>query len=80
MGGEKQSLLHSSKHSNRNIDLTFTNLGGIKRETLKMGTSDHWLEFDKNSIFPHVHWKAYEAILTLLQEFWQKGTEYRDAS
>ncbi|CAF4157481.1 unnamed protein product, partial [Rotaria magnacalcarata] len=74
------SLSNSSKRSNRNIDLTFTNLGGIRGETLKMGTSDHWpimitcenLVFDKNSIFPHVHWKAYEAILTLLQEFWQR--------
>ncbi|CAF4913904.1 unnamed protein product, partial [Rotaria socialis] len=74
------SLSNSSKRSNRNIDLTFTNLGGTKGVTLKMGTSDHWpimitcdnLVFDKNSIFPHIHWKAYEAILTLLQEFWQK--------
>ncbi|CAF3510010.1 unnamed protein product [Rotaria socialis] len=74
------SLSNSSKRSNRNIDLTFTNLGGTRGETLKMGTSDHWpimitcenLVFDKNSVFPHVHWKAYEAILTLLQEFWQR--------
>ncbi|CAM4973975.1 unnamed protein product [Rotaria socialis] len=35
------SLSNSSKRSNRNIDLTFTNLGGTKGETLKMGTSDH---------------------------------------
>ncbi|CAF3324780.1 unnamed protein product [Rotaria socialis] len=75
------SLSNSSKRSNRNIDLTFTNLGGTKEVTLKMGTSDHWsimitcenLVFDKNSIFPHVHWKAYEAILTLLQEFCFSG-------
>ncbi|CAF4474316.1 unnamed protein product [Rotaria magnacalcarata] len=74
------SLSNCSERSNRNIDLTFTNLGGTRGETLKMGTSDHWpimitcenLVFDKNSIFPHVHWKAYEAILTLLQSFWQK--------
>ncbi|CAF2139620.1 unnamed protein product [Rotaria magnacalcarata] len=74
------SLSNSSKRSNRNIDLAFANLGGTRGETLKMGTSDHWsimitcenLVFDKNSIFPHVYWKAYEVILTLLQEFWQK--------
>jgi len=28
--------------------------------------------FDKNKIFSHVNWKAFEAILTLLQEFWIK--------
>jgi hypothetical protein len=28
--------------------------------------------FDKNKMFPHVHGKVYEAILTLLQEFWIK--------
>jgi hypothetical protein len=55
-------------------------MGGVRGETLKMGTSDHWplmitcenVEFDKNKMFPHVNWKAYEAILTLLQEFWTK--------
>ena len=69
---------HSSKRSNRNIDLTFANVGGIKGETIKTGTSDHWpisltcenVGFDKNKMFSHVHWKVYEAILTLLQEFW----------
>ena len=74
------STAHSSKRSNRNIDLTFTNIGETKGETLNMGTSDHWpllitcenVVFDKNTIFAHVHWKAYEAILTLLQEFWIK--------
>jgi uncharacterized protein YfbU (UPF0304 family) len=28
--------------------------------------------FYKNKNFPHVYWKAYGAILTLLQEFWMK--------
>ncbi|CAF4993517.1 unnamed protein product, partial [Rotaria magnacalcarata] len=50
----------------------------VRGETLKMGTSDHWpllitcenVGFDKNKMFPHVNWKAYEAILTLLQDFW----------
>ncbi len=58
----------------------FTNVGGTRGETLKMGTSDHLsviitcenVGFDNNKMFPHVHWKAYEAILTLLQEFWIK--------
>ncbi|CAF5167325.1 unnamed protein product, partial [Rotaria magnacalcarata] len=78
--GDFNASVKEWERSNRNIDLTFTNLGGTRGETLKMGTSDHWpimitcenLVFDKNSIFPHVHWKAYEAILTLLQSFWQK--------
>ncbi len=69
---------HSSKRSDRNIDLTFANVGGIKGETIRTGTSDHWpiiltcesVGFDKNKMFPRVHWKAYEAILTLLQGFW----------
>jgi len=55
----------------------FTNVGGTRGETLKMGTSDHLsviitcenVGFDKNKMFSHVHWKAYEAIITLLQEF-----------
>jgi hypothetical protein len=45
-----------------------------------MGTSDHWpvkitcenMGFDNNKNFPHINWKTYEAILTLLQEFWIK--------
>ena len=35
------STSHSSKRSNRNIDLTFTNIGGAREETLNTGTSDH---------------------------------------
>ena len=54
------STLHSSKRSNRNIDLTFTNIGGTRGETLNTGTSDHWpvmitcenVCFDKNKCFP----------------------------
>ena len=72
--------MHSSKRSNRNIDLSFTNIGEVRGETLKIGTSDHWptlltcenVGIGKNKMFPHVHWKAYEAILALLQEFWLK--------
>ena len=71
------STSHSSKRSNRNIDLTFTNIEGTRGETRKVGTSDHWsvlitcenVWYDNNKMFPHVYWKAYEAILTLLQEF-----------
>ncbi len=74
------STSHASKRSDRNIDLTFSNVGGMRGETLKMGTSDHWptlitcenVRFDKNKMFSHVNWKAFEAILTLLQEFWIK--------
>jgi hypothetical protein len=77
------STSHSSKCSNRNIDLTFTNIGEIRGETLQMGTSGHCpviitcenVVFDNNKMFPHVHWKAYEAILTLLQKFFNKRTE-----
>ena len=74
------STSHSSKRSNRNIDLTFTNIGGARGETLNTGTSDHWpvmitcenVCFDKNRMFPFVNWKVFEAILALLQEFWWK--------
>ena len=52
--------MHSSKRLNRNIDLSFTNIGEMKGETLKIGTSDHWsilltceyVGFDKNKMFP----------------------------
>ena len=74
------STSHSSKRSSRNIDLTFTNIGGIRAETLNIGSSDHWpigitcenIVFDKTRMFPHVHWNIFEAILTLVQEFWIK--------
>ena len=69
---------NSSKRSTRNIDLTFTNMGEVKEETLNVGTSDHLpsivtcehLVSDKTNLFPHVHWKMFEALLALLQEFW----------
>ena len=75
-----ESTSHSSKRSSRNIDLTFTNIGGTKAETLNIGSSDHWpieitcenIFFDKSRMFPHVHWNVFEAILTLVQEFWIK--------
>lgn len=74
------SASHSSKSSNRNIDLAFTNIEKVRGETLKSGTSDHWpiiityenVVWDKNKMFPHVHWKMFEAMLALLQEFWLK--------
>lgn len=69
---------NSSKRSTRNIDLTFTNMGEVKEETLNVGTSDHrpsivtceHLVSDKTNLLPHVHWKMFEALLALLQEFW----------
>ena len=74
------STSHSSDRSNRNIDLTFTNIGGARGETLNTGTSDHWpvmitcenVCFDKNKMSPFVNWKVFEAILALLQDFWLK--------
>ncbi|CAF3872482.1 unnamed protein product [Rotaria magnacalcarata] len=61
-----------------NIDLSFTNIDEVREEALNIDTSDHWpllitfknVGFEKNKMFPHVNWKAYEVILTLLQEFW----------
>lgn len=72
------STSHSSKRSNRNIDLTFANIEETKSESLKLGTSDHWpllitcenVGFDKSTTFSYVNWKVFEAILTLLQEYW----------
>lgn len=69
---------HSSKRSTRNIDLTFTNIGRKRNDILHIGTSDHWpmlitcedVSFEKNSMFQYVNWKVYEAILTLLEEYW----------
>jgi hypothetical protein len=58
--------------------LSFSNITAISSETLNVGTSDHWpiilscenVSFDTNSIFPHTNWKAFEAVLVLLQTFW----------
>ncbi|CAF4219992.1 unnamed protein product, partial [Rotaria magnacalcarata] len=33
---------HSSKRSDRHIDLTFTNLNRVENETIFYGSSDHW--------------------------------------
>ena len=71
------STSHSSKRSNRNIDLTFTNMGGARGETLKMGTSDHWpvlitcenVGFNKNKMFPHVHWKRMKPFSRCYKNF-----------
>ena len=79
-----RGTVNSSKRSDRNIDLIFSNYEGIKRETLKFGSSDHWplvyrselIIFDKINHFPVVQWKAYEIVLYLLQEFWAKLLEY----
>ena len=72
------STSHTSKRSLRNIDLAFSNITAISSETLHIGTSDHWpivlscenVSFDIRSVFPHTNWKAFEAVLVLLQTFW----------
>ena len=71
------STFHTSKRSLRNIDLTFSNMTTISCKTLLFGTSDHWpvaptcnnVFFDVRSSFPHTNWRAFEAILVLLQSF-----------
>lgn len=78
---------HSSKRSKRNIDLTFTNMGEVRGETMNVGTSDHWpsiitcenVMFERTNLFPHVHWKMFEALLALFQEFWirEQNTEMK---
>ena len=68
----------TSKRSLRTIDLAFSNITAISSETLHIGTSDHWpivlscenVSFDIRSVFPHTNWKAFEAVLVLLQTFW----------
>ncbi|CAF4181734.1 unnamed protein product, partial [Rotaria magnacalcarata] len=72
------STSHSSKRSMRNIDLSFSNMTTISCETLHLGTSDHWpivlmcenIFFDMKGTFSHTNWRAFEAILVLLQTFW----------
>ena len=72
------STSHTSKRSLRNIDLAFSNITAISSETLHIGTSNHWpivlscgnVSFDIRSVFPHTNWKAFEAVLVLLQTFW----------
>jgi hypothetical protein len=70
----------SSKLSNRNIDLTFSNWPGISGETLEFGSSDHWplvykskyITLETTMKFAVVNWKAYESMLCLLQDFWSE--------
>ena len=78
---------HTSKRSNRNIDLTFTNLNSAHSVTMFHGTSDHWptvmtsesVGFYSKGFFPHIDWKVYQTILVLLEDFWtreQKNQTY----
>ncbi|CAF3321861.1 unnamed protein product [Rotaria sp. Silwood2] len=77
---------HTSKRSLRNIDLAFSNINNVSSETLYFGTSDHWpiilscdnISFETNSFFPHTNWKAFEAVLTLLQPFWLEEQKIND--
>ena len=81
------STSHSSKRSLRNIDLSFSNITAISSETLHFGTSDHWpivlscenISFDKQQFFPHTNWKAFEAVLVLLQTFWIEEQKKKSA-
>ncbi|CAF3826781.1 unnamed protein product [Rotaria sp. Silwood1] len=81
------STTHSSKRSLRNIDLSFSNMSAISSESLCLGTSAHWpivlscenVSFDTNSFFPHTNWKAFEAVLTLLQTFWMEEQKKNSA-
>ncbi len=83
------STTYSSKRSMRNIDLSFSNMTAISCETIHVGTSDHWplvlscesISFDMKSTFAHTNWKAFEAMLALLQTFWieeQKRTNLNE--
>ncbi len=53
---------HSSKRSDRHIDLTFTNLNRVESDTIFYGTSDHWptvlssqsIGFTSTGFFPHI--------------------------
>jgi endonuclease/exonuclease/phosphatase (EEP) superfamily protein YafD len=80
------TTFHSSKRSDRHIDLTFTNLNRVENETIFYGTSDHWptvlssqsVGFMSNGFFPLIDWTIYQTILVLLEDFWmneqKKGT------
>ncbi|CAF1229558.1 unnamed protein product [Rotaria magnacalcarata] len=77
------STCNSSKRSDRNIDLTFTNIPDTNAETLKMGTSDHWpiviknehIGFVTDGSVPAINWTVYQIVLTLLQDYWTKELE-----
>ncbi len=68
---------HSSKRSDRHIDLTFTSLSRVENETVFFSTSDHWprvltsqsLAFTSNGFFLHIDWIIYQTILVLLEDF-----------
>ena len=72
------STAHSSRRSDRHIDLTFTNISSASCETLFLGTSDHWptvltthsIGFLTKGVFPQTNWRAYQAVLVLLEEYW----------
>ena len=74
------SSSHSSKRSQRNIDLTFSNIDGINAETTLFGTSDHWptvltcesIGHEIRNFFPRVRWYILEGMLAFLQDFWIK--------
>jgi hypothetical protein len=69
---------HSSKRSDRHIDLTFTNLNNTVNDTIFYGTSDHWptvlssqtIGFTSSGFFPHIDWNIYQTVLVLLEDFW----------
>jgi hypothetical protein len=79
---------NSSKRSQRNIDLTFTNFPVIKGETLSIGTSDHWplvyrsdfIIFQTEQKFSITKWKYFEVILCLLQDYWMKQSDFMSAT
>ena len=58
----------------------FSNITANSSKTLHIGTSNHWpivlscenVSFDIWSVFPHTNWKAFEAVLVLLQTFWRE--------
>ncbi|CAF4138053.1 unnamed protein product [Rotaria magnacalcarata] len=69
---------HSSKRSDRHIDLTFTNLNRVENETIFYGSSDRWptvlrsqsIGFISNGFFPNIDWTIYQTILVRLEDFW----------
>ena len=71
---------HTSKRSERNIDLFLTNTVDGRVETLEIGTSDHWpilmkcdqVAFQSVGMFQVTNWKVYDIVSVLLEEFWRK--------
>ncbi|CAF1411737.1 unnamed protein product, partial [Adineta steineri] len=72
------TTINSSKRSERNIDLTFTNVNGVDSATVIFGTSDHWpavvtthnIGFLTNKFFPQVNWNIFQVLLVLVEDFW----------